>query len=130
MTVSVTPATTPEPESEKTSADDIAAAELVLGLLSQSEAEAAQTRLANDSAFAANVRDWQERLAVLAEDLTPVMAPARALLHVREQLGHTAAILSEDPTETTPWYRGPMGIVLLILILLGIGFYWWTSQTP
>lgn len=67
--------------------------------------------------------EWQERLARLADDLTPVMAPARARQRIRESLGHGAAPLSVDPLEQQPWWRGPLGIALALLLVGAVA--WW-----
>lgn len=92
--------------------DDALAAELAIGLLSGAEADAAVARLSSDPDFAKLVRDWQERLAGLAERLTPVMAPARARHGIRERLGHASAPLSVDPSVRSPWWRAPWALVL------------------
>lgn len=97
--------------------DDLLAAELALGLLPQDEAQKAVARLSEDAAFARSLRQWQERLAGLATELTPVMAPARARQRIREALGHGAPMLSEDPAERRPWWRGPAGAALVLLAL-------------
>lgn len=89
--------------------DQALAAELALGLLEGAELEAARARLATDDAFACAVRDWHERMAGMAEGLTPVMAPARARQGIRERLGHAAPPLANDPNARRPWWRGPMG---------------------
>ena len=73
---------------------DALAAELALGLLQGDEAVAARARMGDDPAFAAMVRAWQERLARLAEELTPVMAPVRAKVMIDQALGHTAPLLT------------------------------------
>lgn len=86
-------------------ADSLAAAEQALGLR---PADATAT-VRPDLAF------WQERLARFADELTPVMAPARARQRIRETLGHGMAPLSVDPTEKRPWWRGPLGIALALL---------------
>ncbi|MFC3167928.1 sigma factor [Paracoccus fontiphilus] len=106
--------------------DDLLAAELALGMAGGTDA-AATSRLAADPAFARQVRDWQERLALFADDLTPVMAPARARQRIRESLGHGTAPLSVDPLERTPWWRGTGGIVIAILLATALGWYLWTS---
>lgn len=82
---------TPEEETEAL------AAEFALGLLTEDEARAAQTRMAEDADFAALVRAWQERLAGIADELTPVMASARARLGIQRALGHVAEPLSNVP---------------------------------
>lgn len=96
------------------------AAELALGLLDGPEAEAAVRRLQDDPPFAQAVRAWQERLAGLAEGLTPVMAPARARQAIRERLGHAVAPLSNDPTERAPWWRGPVGVILGLMAVAAV----------
>lgn len=91
--------------------DQVLAAELAMGLLDGPEAQAARARQASDPGFARDVRDWQERLAGIAEQLTPVMPPARARQAIRERLGHAQAPLTNDPTARTPWWRGPAGLL-------------------
>lgn len=56
----------PDPDS------DLTAAEFVLGLLSAEEMRAMRVRVAVDPAFAAVVAVWNERLALLADDVPPV----------------------------------------------------------
>lgn len=75
----------------------VLAAEFALGLLEDDEAEAARARMAEDAGFAAMVRMWQERLAGMAEELTPVMTPARAKLGIQRALGHSDGSLSDVP---------------------------------
>lgn len=99
------------------------AAELALGLLDGPEAEAAVRRLQDDPPFAQAVRAWQERLAGLAEGLTPVMAPARARQAIRERLGHAVAPLSNDPTERAPWWRGPVGVILGLMAVAAVAVF-------
>lgn len=97
--------------------DEALAAELALGLLDGEEARIAVARLSSDPAFAQSVLDWQERLAELTKDLTPVMAPARARHAIRERLGHMPAPLSVDPNARTPWWRGPLGLITGMLAI-------------
>lgn len=93
-------------------ADSFAAAEQALGLRTGEPLD--RTLLA----------DWQERLARFADDLTPVMAPARARQRIREHLGHGMAPLSVDPLERRPWWRGPFGIIA-ILLAAALAWYFW-----
>lgn len=111
--------------------DNALAAELALGLLENQEAEAAVTRMIEDPGFARQVRDWQERLAGLAMQITPVMAPARAKQGIRERLGFGTAPLVEDPTETHPWWRGPFGALAGLVAAAAVAaFLWLPGQTP
>ncbi|MBV7393158.1 anti-sigma factor [Mameliella sediminis] len=57
--------------------DDLLAAEYVLRLLSADLEGVAARRASEDAGFAARVRDWEARLAVLAEDLDDVPASPR-----------------------------------------------------
>lgn len=111
--------------------DSALAAELALGLLEGPEAEAATTRMTEDAGFAQQVRGWQERLAGLAMQLTPVMAPARAKQGIRERLGFGVAPLVEDPTETRPWWRGPIGALAgLVAVAAVAAFLWLPGNAP
>lgn len=93
-------------------ADSLAAAEQALGLQGGPAPDKAQ------------LLDWQERLARFADDLTPVMAPARARQRVREHLGHGLAPLSVDPLERRPWWRGPFGIIAVLLVVTLVWYFW------
>ena len=55
--------------------DEALAAEYVLGALDLAERTAAEARLKHDSAFAALVNDWQNRLADLNDDYAEAEAP-------------------------------------------------------
>lgn len=58
--------------------DDILAAEYALGLLDEDEARAAQARAITEPAFSRTVSFWQERLAVLADEIAPVQPSSAA----------------------------------------------------
>lgn len=94
-------------------ADSVAAAEQALGLRQGEPTDSAQ------------LADWRERLARFADDLTPVMAPARAWQRIRENLGHGVAPLSVDPLERAPWWRGTGGILALILLAAVAAWFLW-----
>ncbi|TRW97287.1 hypothetical protein FNJ84_07120 [Paracoccus sp. M683] len=80
------------------------AAEYALGLLRDDDLQTARQRLASDPAFAAAIRDWQERLAPLADDLTPVMPPTATLMAVHRALG-----LAREPLADVPPIRAGRG---------------------
>ncbi|WP_372801470.1 anti-sigma factor [Paracoccus seriniphilus] len=105
--------------------DQALAAELAIGLLEGDEAAAAVARLSEDPDFAQSVRDWQERLATLAEDLTPVMAPARARQGIREKLGHVQAPLAKDLNATAPWWRRPFALFAGFATLAALAAFLW-----
>lgn len=94
--------------------DDMLAAEITLGLTD---------RHSVDPTVAERVRDWQEHLSRFANDLTPVMAPARARQRIRESLGHGMAPLSVDPLEQSPWWRGTGGVLAMVLLIAGAAWY-------
>lgn len=109
--------------------DEALAAELALGLLEGAEAQAVVTRLAQDPGFAQRVRDWQERLAGMANELTPVMPPARARQRIREELGHAQAPLSQVLDSRIRWWQRPWALfsglaavaaVALLLLMPGL----------
>lgn len=109
------------------------AAEQALGLLEGDEAREARARMDADPAFARAVCDWQERLAAMAEDLTPVMAPARARQAIRERLGHAIPPLSNDPVAPRPWWRGPIGALAGLAAAAAVAVAIWlpgTGTTP
>ncbi|MDP5307686.1 anti-sigma factor [Paracoccus spongiarum] len=112
--------------------DEALAAELALGLLDGDEARDAVARLSSDAGFAQSVRDWQERLAGLADRLTPVMAPARARQRIRETLGHGTAPLSQPASgPARAWWRGPFGALLgLVAVAAVAAFLWLPGQLP
>nr|WP_111297818.1 anti-sigma factor [Paracoccus saliphilus] len=111
--------------------DEALAAEVALGLLDGAEAQDAVARLSQDPQFAQLVRDWQERLAGLADDLTPVMAPARARQGIRERLGHAQAPLARDPNERSSWWRGPWGALLgTLAVAATVAVLWLPGQQP
>lgn len=100
--------------------DEVLAAELALGLLEGAEAQQAHARLAQDGDFAARVRDWQERLAGLAEDLVPVMPPLRARQRIREELGHIAPPLSKLPDARIRWWQRPLRLLSAIVAVAAL----------
>lgn len=92
--------TTPIPED-----DVILAAEYALGLLEPDDRAAAEARLRDDPAFAAEVRRWQEDLAVLARDLDevpPSPAGREALMARLFEEGRAGA---RSRTQGGPWRR-------------------------
>ena len=105
--------------------DQALAAELALGLLDGHEAAAATVRMSTDPDFARIVHDWYERMAGIAEALTPVMAPARARQAIRERLGHVTPPLANDPTERRAWWRGPMGALAGLLAVAATAAFLW-----
>lgn len=109
--------------------DEAMAAELALGLLDGAEAQEAVARLSQDPQFAQSVRDWQERLAAMTDDLTPVMAPARARQAIRERLGHARAPLTRDPNERGTWWRSPWGaLVGALAVAATVAVLWLPGQ--
>jgi len=55
--------------------DQALAADLVLGVLTGAEQQAAEQRVANDSEFARRVAEFRQRLEILPEPIEPVPAP-------------------------------------------------------
>lgn len=106
-------------------ADQLLAAELVLGLLDEETTEATLNRKADEPDLRAIVGGWKENLAPLTAGLTPIMAPARARQRTRETLGLIAAPLAEDPNEQSPRYLRRLMIALLALAAAaGLAYIW------
>src|SRR6185312_1770067 len=63
------------------------AAEYVLGTLDASERAAFEGRLASDSALAAEVAAWQQRLAPLDDETAPVEPPSAVYGRILERIG-------------------------------------------
>ena len=111
----------------------LASMDLPLAPFSLSSAdEAALAELYRRGTPENTLRAWERDLAYIAawklarfaDDLTPVMAPARARQRIREHLGHGMAPLSVDPLERRPWWRGPFGIIA-ILLAAALAWYFW-----
>src|ERR1700761_4804588 len=71
------------------------AAEHALGILGSDERRQAETRMAGEPVFAAQVEAWRERLSPMAEALPEVPAPHALWLRIERSLGandNTAAV--------------------------------------
>ena len=71
--------------------DAMLAAEYVLRLLDETEAQAAARRVAADPAFAARVAEWEAQFSTLAEDLPPVAPPVGSRQAILDRLFPDAA---------------------------------------
>jgi anti-sigma-K factor RskA len=74
------------------------AAEYVLGVLGASERREVERRLAHEPELAAEVAFWEERLAGLADGITPVTPPPEAWSAIE-------AMLSAGPTRPAPLWQ-------------------------
>jgi anti-sigma-K factor RskA len=79
------------PEEER----DLVAAEYVLGLLEGEALMEARGRVANESAFAAAVAEWEARLAPMAEGFAEIAPPAHLWARIEQALQAQSA---EDST--------------------------------
>ena len=114
MTDTPLPPLTPEEET------DALAAEMALGLLDDAELDAARARLVDDADFAIAVREWNERLAPLADELTLVMAPARAKVMIDRALGHSRIPELQAGPQRAGGLRGWLwGAVLAAAVVVG-----------
>ncbi|MTH76200.1 anti-sigma factor [Paracoccus aestuariivivens] len=91
--------------------DEALAAELALGLIDEDEAPHIAARLTADQDFARRVAAWQERFAGLADELVPVMPPARARQRIREELGHASAPLTHPIDSRIRWWQRPFALI-------------------
>lgn len=97
--------------------DNILAAEYVLGLLEGADARAAHARTLTQPVFAAEVLFWQERLAILADEIAPV-TPSRA---ARKRL--MARVFGTGPRRgwlgSVGLWRGAVLALLALVAVLG-----------
>ena len=77
--------------SEDKRPESVLAAEYALGLLEGEELPAARAREASDSAFSAEVAQWQDRLAPLADDIDSRMPRAEVWAKLEAAMGEDAA---------------------------------------
>jgi anti-sigma-K factor RskA len=66
--------------------EDLSAAEFVLGLLDADARREAESRLQRDAAFAAEVAQWQTRLAPWLQAIAPVVPPQELWSRIRTNL--------------------------------------------
>jgi anti-sigma-K factor RskA len=72
-------------------APDMDAAEYVIGVLDTAEAAAAERRIAGDTAFAAEIADWERRLMPLTAVVPPVAPPNDLFDRIEASIGAPAA---------------------------------------
>jgi anti-sigma-K factor RskA len=77
-------------------ADDLVAAEYVLGVLDTGPRMAAAARMATDRSFAILVSAWERRFAPLALEVPPVEVPSRVWTRIQERLGWSPADPATD----------------------------------
>jgi anti-sigma-K factor RskA len=76
---------------------DMTAAEFALGVLDGEARRTAAARLAVDQAFAAEVAEWEERLAPLASEVAPVTPPPQVWVRIAAALGTPPGIWNSLP---------------------------------
>lgn len=93
------------------------AAEHALGVLTGAERAEAETRMARDPAFAADVEAWRTRLAPLAEAVAPVAAPVGLWERIARAIpANDNAVLAR---RLTIWRRTAIGALALTAASLG-----------
>ena len=73
-------------DADDTDTPDMLAAEYVLGTLASNEREQAQNLIANDPAFAALVRSWEQRIGQLQAMVAPVEPPPETWSRIRARI--------------------------------------------
>lgn len=102
------------------SEDDRAlAAEYVLRLLAEDEARAAALRIQSDPDFAAEVRNWSERFAVLAEHVEPV-APSPSV--ERELMQRLFGSERNEARWSVRVWQGLAGLAVAASLVLSVLF--------
>ncbi|MBV2361295.1 anti-sigma factor [Thalassococcus sp. CAU 1522] len=74
-----------DPGNDLPGGDEAAAAEYVLGLLSEDEARVFEARMATDPDLAQDVQAWSEYFATLTDDLPEIEAPLQVLQRAEAQ---------------------------------------------
>jgi anti-sigma-K factor RskA len=89
--------------------DEALAGELALRVLPPDDEAAARAREAADPAFAAEVENWNERLAGLAEDIPPVAPSPRVWPRVEAGLPAVAAPVAANDNRLAFWRTWAVG---------------------
>jgi anti-sigma-K factor RskA len=82
---------------------DVLAGEYVLGVLDATQRRLAHARIERDAAFARLVHGWEQRLAVLLDEIAPVEPPHFIWPRIRTRLGWSP--LDNDLGVRRPWQR-------------------------
>lgn len=98
--------------------DAFLAAEYALHLLSADQRAAFEARLVNDPALAAHLRNWDGRFAGMADEFTPIVAPAR----VKRALD--ARLFGAPPRRRWPVFGALAGVAAMLVIV------WLTMVSP
>lgn len=114
--------------------DDALAAELALSLLEHEDERAAATRLAEDVEFRSLVQGWQERLAPLAVELTPVLAPARAKVRIDRALGDPTPMRVDPPARprggAVRWFGAALAAAAVVALAMIFLPQMWRGDAP
>lgn len=95
-------------------ADDVLAAEYVLGVLSLPDRLAAETRMAHDTAFAAQVAAWESRLSGLNDAYADAPPPADMLDRIERRL-FPAPMPQRRPRALFGWLAGALTAAVAVL---------------
>ena len=105
-------------------ADETLAAEYALGLLEGEELLAARAREARDPAFAAEVANWQDRLAPLADDIHPRMPREQVWQRIEAQLagddGSAEVVSLRRSLRRWQWAGGLSAAAAVVLAFLAL----------
>jgi anti-sigma-K factor RskA len=104
--------------------DILIAAEYVLRLLEPAEHASAETRVANDAAFAAEVNIWEERLRPLlahpAEN-PPAQVLDRIMMQLPERVAAAPLVAANDTgARSLRWWQGIAGAAIAASLVLSV----------
>ncbi|MBD8677227.1 anti-sigma factor [Sphingomonas sp. CFBP 13720] len=106
------------PDSATIDEDDLAAAELMLGVPTEAERAVLQARADRDPTFAARVERWNERLAPLFMEIAPVPAPAGSWDRIAARLPVDPAPVLQRRVRRWQWATGAATAVAAGLAVL------------
>jgi anti-sigma-K factor RskA len=111
--------------------EDLLAAEYAMGLLDRETRQAVELRLSRDHAFAAVVRDWEERLAGMNDQVEPVAPPIRTAAAIEERLfGSGEATRGPGLWSSLVFWRGLAFAALAALTLVSAWQFMSETNAP
>ena len=124
MSARVPPPDEREPAGSEPPDDEVLAGELVLGVLSDAERQAARARARTEARFAAHVVSWERRFAPWLAEVAPVPVPAELWERIRQGLGWRGGASAPSLWRSLALWRTVAALALVAAIAL------WLTRPP